>query len=153
MPNPQASRLPAQYSSYDDMQGAAIAALRGISEKHVESGGGILYNPATKKYAFTSPVGQLDDAHFSATVGVPQGWQLKGLYHTHPQGVESTKFSSDDVAQAKQLGVQSYILARYDDRIRLFDPVTSPITRSAGAYSSLGSLVDESPPSPAPAPP
>lgn len=146
MPKPAVSQLADKDAgSYDSAEAAAVAALAALrsGDKHVERGGGVLYNPQTDKYAFTQPVGQLSDAHFQASIAVPQGWQLKSIYHSHPQGPESTRFSSDDVAMAKQLGIPSYILAHYDDRIRLFDPATSAVTRSPNGSFSIGSLVDE----------
>ena len=151
MPKPAVSQLADKdVGSYDSHESAAIAALAALrgGDKSVERGGGILYNPQSQKYAFTQPVGQLDGAHFSASIAVPHGWQLSALYHSHPAGQQSTLFSDDDIAQAKQLKIPSYILAHYDDKIRAFDPVTSAVTRSVNGSSSVGSLVDESPPPP-----
>lgn len=151
MPRPNVSRLADNDAgSYESAEAAAVAALGALrsGDKHVERGGGILYNAQTQKYAFTQPVGQLDDAHFSASIAVPQGWQLKSIYHSHPEGPQSTIFSGDDVAMAQQLKIPSYILAHYDNKIRVFDPATSAVTRSAGTSSSIGSLVDEPAPSP-----
>jgi proteasome lid subunit RPN8/RPN11 len=151
MAKPQPSKLADQYQTYPTANAAAVAALRGIANKKVESGGGILFNKDQGTYAATEPVGQSDGSHFSAAVGVPNGWQLHSTYHTHPSGDRSTQFSNDDINISRQLKAPSYILAQDDDKIRMFDPTSSKVLndRSIGHASnnmfSNGSLVDETP--------
>lgn len=153
---PQPSRLADKYQTYPTAQGAAVAALRGITgNKQIESGGGVLYNKEQNVYAATDPVGQSDGSHFAAAVGVPKGWQLHSTYHTHPSGDRSTQFSDDDIGMSQQLKAPSYVLAQDDGKIRKFDPASSPISKntSSGKFSSgnrysAGSLVDETPPDP-----
>jgi hypothetical protein len=155
-----ASRLADNYQTYPTANAAAVAALRGISEKLGERGGGILYNKEQNTYAPTDPVGQNDGSHFAAAVSVPKGWQLHSTYHTHPSGDRSTQFSDDDINMSQQLKAPSYILARDDDKIRMFDPASSKVLKSysGGGLSnnsnnkySIGGLVDEAPPAPPPA--
>lgn len=153
---PVPSKLADQYQTYPTQDAAASAALRGISEQKFERGGGILYNKDQNAYAATAPVGQSDGTHFAAAVGVPQGWTLQSTYHTHPSGQRSTQFSDDDINTAQQLKVPSYILARDDNKVRMFDPASSKIQRDSGGDRfanrfSSGSVVDETPPTP-PAP-
>jgi hypothetical protein len=152
MSKPTPSRLSATYQTYPTPSAAAVAALRGITNKQAETGGGVLYNKEQGVYAATDPVGQSDGSHFSASVGVPQGWKLHSTYHTHPSGDRSTQFSDDDISTAQQLKAPSYVLARDDNKIRMFDPASSKVSKDAGAgkfassrYSN-GSLVDEAPP-------
>jgi proteasome lid subunit RPN8/RPN11 len=162
MPKPAPSRLANSYQTFPTASAAAVAALRGITNKQVETGGGILYNKEQNVYAATDPVGQGDGSHFAASVGVPQGWQLHSTYHTHPSGDRSTQFSDNDIATAQQLKAPSYILARDDDRVHVFDPASSKILSdpssdrfSSNRYSN-GSLVNEAtttPPALATAPP
>lgn len=150
------SRLADNYQTYPTASAAAIAALRGITNTKNESGGGILYNKAQNIYAATEPAGQSDGSHFAASVGVPQGWSLHSTYHTHPiEGDRSTQFSDEDVSTANQLKAPSYILARADDKIRMFDPASSKVLKDSAGSSmvggrsySLGSPVDETPPPP-----
>jgi hypothetical protein len=156
---PAPSRLADQYQTYPTADAAATAALRGISDQKSEYGGGVLYNKAQNVYAATEPTGQGGNAHFEASVGVPQGWQLHSTYHTHPAGEpRSTQFSPNDVSTAQQLKAPSYVLARADDKIRMFDPASSKVLKddsNSQLKYSLGSVVDETPPkaadTPAPA--
>jgi proteasome lid subunit RPN8/RPN11 len=156
---PSPSRLAAQYQTYPTASAAAVAALRGITNQKTETGGGILYNPEQKVYAATAPVGQNDGAHFEAAVGVPKGWQLHSTYHTHPAGEDrSTQFSDNDISTAQQLKAPSYVLALADNKVRMFDPASSPVSKdSAGSLVgstryALGSVVNETPPTPPPPP-
>jgi hypothetical protein len=155
---PAPSKLADQYQTYPTASAAAVAALRGITNKKTETGGGVLYNKDQNVYAATEPVGQADGAHFSAAVGVPKGWQLHSTYHTHPLGYDSNKFSEDDINTAQQLKAPSYVLSFGDNKIRNFDPATSPISKNSagtmagGTRYALGSVVDETPPKVADAP-
>jgi proteasome lid subunit RPN8/RPN11 len=153
---PQPSKLADSYQTYPTASAAAVAALRSIDNKQYERGGGILYNKEQNVYAATDPVGQSDGSHFAAAVGVPPGWQLHSTYHTHPSGARSTQFSDDDINTAQQLKAPSYVLARDDNKIRMFDPASSKVQKdsfpSTNRYST-GSLVDETPPAPPTAPP
>lgn len=147
---PQPSRLSDNYQTYSVPSAAAAAALRGIDNKRNETGGGILYNKEQDIYAATEPVGQNDDAHFSAAVSVPRGWTLHSTYHTHPAGPRSTLFSGDDITTSQQLKAPSYVLALGDNKIRIFDPASSKVLKdtSTGRFSngsfSYGDTVDES---------
>jgi hypothetical protein len=158
MAKPQASTLADQYATYPTASAAAVAALRGITDKQAEYGGGVLYNKDQDVYAATQPVGQGDNAHFAAAVAVPPGWALHSTFHTHPSGDRSTLFSEGDISTAKRLKTPSYVLARDDDKIRMFDPASSKVWQdSSGGLSaqqrySSGSLVKETPPTPQPAP-
>jgi hypothetical protein len=153
---PTVSKLADKYQTYPTAQAAAVAALRGISDQKNEFGGGVLYNKEQNVYAPTEAVGQGDGAHFQAAVGIPKGWQLHSTYHTHPAGEErSTQFSPNDIDTATQLKAPSYVLARKDDKIRVFDPSSSKVQKDPGPGSlvggikySNGSLVDETPPAP-----
>jgi proteasome lid subunit RPN8/RPN11 len=122
---PTPSKLADSYQTYPTASAAAVAALRGIDVTKFERGGGILFNKDQGVYAATEPVGQNDESHFSAAVAVPKGWTLHSTYHTHPSGENSTMFSGDDISTAQQLKAPSYILARDDNKIRVFDPATS----------------------------
>jgi hypothetical protein len=156
---PSPSKLADSYQTYPTADAAAVAALRGISNTKTETGGGILYNKDLNVYAATTPVGQNNGAHFEAAVGVPKGWQLDSTFHTYPSGDRSTQFSDNDISTAQQLKAPSYVLARDDNKIRIFDPASSPVSRdtrgslTAGARFALGDVVDETPPAPASTPP
>lgn len=141
---------------YPSATAAAIAALRAITGHHDEHGGGILYNPKTKQYVYTAPVGIDDDAHFSAAIQYPDPWQLAGLYHTHPSSGsygesavppgDTEMFSPNDVDVAKQLKVPSYILSYFDNKIRSYDPKIGQTSLNAqfGGVVAPGDVVDES---------
>lgn len=154
MAKPTPSRLADAYQTYPTASAAAVAALRRITNKNTETGGGILYNKAQNTYAATEPVGQNDGEHFSASVGVPQGWQLNSTYHTHPSGDRSMQFSDNDISTAQQLKAPSYVLARDDNKVRVFDPASSKVLpdTASGKLSNLkfsyGSVVNETPPTP-----
>ena len=140
---PAVSALSDSFGSFDTREAAQIAALRRISENRVEAGGAVLFNPCTQQYVYTANVGQQDAAHFEAAVRVPPGWQLDSLYHTHPQGPQSSVFSQEDIRVARRLNVPSYMLSRYDNKIRKFDPATSRIVQSAIGISSAGEVLEE----------
>lgn len=154
MAKPSPSKLADQYQTYPTAAAAATAALRGITDKTNERGGGILYNKELNVYAATDPAGQSNGEHFAAAVSIPAGWALHSTYHTHPSGQYSTRFSDDDIGMAQQLKAPSYVLARDDDKIRMFDPASSKISTSSQGGSlnkarfSDGSLVNEAPPAP-----
>ena len=159
MAKPIPSRLADNYQTYPTPDAAAVAALRGIDNTEYERGGGILFNKEQNVYAATEPVGQNDGSHLAAAVGVPKGWKLHSTYHTHPAGPLSTQFSDNDVDTAQQLKAPCYVLARDDDKVRVFDPASSKVSYDVhpghfgGGRFSNGSLVDETPPAPAPAQP
>ena len=44
---------------------------------------------------------------------------------------------------AQRLNVPSYMLSRYDNTIRKFDPATSRIVQSANGISSAGEILEE----------
>ena len=44
---------------------------------------------------------------------------------------------------AQRLNVPSYMLSRYDNKIRKFDPATSRIVQSAKGISSAGEILEE----------
>jgi hypothetical protein len=137
------SALSDSFGSFDTREAAQIAALRRISATRVEAGGAVLFNPSTQQYVYTANVGQQDAAHFEAAVRVPAGWQLDSLYHTHPQGLQSSVFSQEDIRVARRLNVPSYMLSRYDNKIRKFAPATSRIVQSANGISSAGEILEE----------
>lgn len=146
MPKPLPSALGDGYVTYPSADQAAMAALRSIQEKHVETGGAVLFNPQAGHYAYTQPVGKNDTGHFSAAVQVPPGWQMAALFHTHPVGARSTEFSPDDIDMARQLKVPSYILPLYDGKVRSFDPASSPVSKSPQGPFAVGSVVEDAPP-------
>lgn len=130
------------YPSRTEAALAAVNTARG-GDRHVEVGGGILFNPQTRQYAYTTPAGMSQDAHFGTRVQFVQPWQLDSIYHSHPSAPRSTQFSQDDIDIAQRLGVPSYILTRYDNKVRLFDPATSPVVKSPEGNFSPGTVVDE----------
>lgn len=134
--------------TYASRQEAALAAINAAraGNKHVEVGGGIVFNPQTQQYAYTTPAGMSNDAHFGARVQFATPWQLDSIYHSHPAGPRSTVFSQDDLDVAQRLGVPSYILTRYDNKVRVFDPASSPIVKSPDGNFAHGDVVDETPP-------
>ena len=124
---------------------AARSALRDIKDRRSEWGGGVVYNPHTNQYAYTDAVGQDDGAHFAARLHIPSPWVLHSLYHTHPEGADSTKFSADDIAAAKALGVHSYVLSLEDNHIHVFDPTRDKIfhdPQGIGDYAP-GNVIQE----------
>jgi hypothetical protein len=130
------------YGSRKEAMQAAMAAVRG-GDKHVEVGGAILYNSLTNQYGFTTPAGELNGAHFGARVQYTTPWKVDSLYHTHTAGERSAKFSADDLDMASRLKVPSYILARYDNKIRMYEPGKHPVVKSVEGNFSLGEIVDE----------
>ena len=138
------SKLAEAYQTYPTARAAAVAALRGIDNTQYERGGGVLYSESQNLYAATEPAGQDDDAHLAVGVRIPQGWSLHSIYHTHPSGDRSNQFSSHDISTAKQLKTPSYLLSIDDNKIRVFDPASSKVSKdSMVARFAYGNVVDE----------
>ena len=58
MAKPTPSKLADAYQTYPTASAAASAALRGITNKKYETGGGVLYNKEQNVYAATDPGGR-----------------------------------------------------------------------------------------------
>ena len=69
--------------------------------------------------AVTAPRTHSFDAEIQLTEG-----KLVGLYHTHPEGRDSEKFSEQDIKISRELEVVSYIGGHKDRNIRVFDQET-----------------------------
>lgn len=115
----------------DALDNAAAAALwpllRSPNEKM-----GALYGLGSG-FGQTPTVTTGDRAHTQGKLSVPPG-SLSALFHNHPAvradshnarlTGDADKFSDDDIAMAKRVGVPSYISAP-DGRVLRFDPKTN----------------------------
>lgn len=101
---------------------AAVAALWSLRQSPVERMGA-LYREG-EGYART-PTIEGGGSHVKGTIRFPAG-SLAALFHNHPatsssrRDVYAKQFSDDDKAQARRLGVPSYILA--GNRVMRYDP-------------------------------
>ena len=114
------------YDALDDAAQAALWPIRHAPREHI----GALY-AMDGRIASTPTVTANDAKSVGGTLKVPRG-TLRALYHDHPIGEamkgdlrrdiegERQKFSRDDIAQARGLGVPSYISA--GERIFRYDP-------------------------------
>ena len=114
---------------------AAIDALSRIAERGNEVGG-VIYRDQGGRHMYSEPQGQKNSRAFSATVTMPKGSKVSGVYHTHPGvGPEASLaeyFPQHDMDVADQLKVASYIRAMQSGNIRKYMPGVSP-TRYKGS--------------------
>lgn len=130
------------YASVDDAARASLRLAMSLSRIH-EYGGVILESEG--RYYFTEPVTNGRTGKIRFTAMVPSTHRIAAVYHTHPdEGEDTLKFSSDDVAQARSLGLRSYIGALRDGSIRVFDPATMRVYRRPrpGSKISGGAIAD-----------
>lgn len=137
-----------QYADLDDSVAAALAALTGQEFEHI----GLVYQDENGVKS-TPPQTTQRSAKVKANIIIPKG-SLRALFHNHPtakgdqRSLRSVgggeKFSEDDIAQARKLGVPSYILTP-SGRVLMFDPTTNKTTevlaqipvRSSGAHNTI----------------
>lgn len=134
----------------DDATAAALEALAGESLEHI----GLIYQDGDGIRS-TLPKSSAQNAKVKAHIIIPKG-SLRALFHNHPVARRASRdlkaagggenFSDEDKAQARKLGVPSYILTP-TGRVLKFDPVANVIhevlaqfpVRTAGAHSILAS--------------
>lgn len=107
----------------DLLDNTAVAALWSLQHEPTEHMG-LLYRGTDGRPAAMAPQDSGDGGHSKARFVLPG--KLLALYHNHPptqasragraRDVERSKFSDNDLAQAKRLGVPSYIVAGQDVR-------------------------------------
>lgn len=118
--------------TYDSVDEAATAALEvavdwaGEHKRSVEYGG-VLYE-MNGKYLFTVPQTNGRRTSMVADVKYPAAAKLVGLYHNHPAGKGSERFSAIDINTAEELGVSSYIAIEGTGIIKVFHPGKSRTT-------------------------
>jgi len=113
--------------AYGSAEQAAVAALRiamPLSADY-EHGGFVIERDGAFFYSDAVTNGRT--GHIAFRAAVPKGSRLVAIYHTHPSDEpDSRMFSWDDVKEAKELGVDSYIGVLGDGTIRFFDPRRTP---------------------------
>lgn len=117
-------------NALDDAAAAALLAIGHPQREHI----GLLYEHDGS--IRRTPTQTTDkNGEVKGSFAIPNG-SLRGLFHNHPKyevrrkssvdGERERKFSSDDLLQANQLGVQSYISSGND--VRRYDPATRQVT-------------------------
>lgn len=110
----------------DDTAIAALYRLLNAPKEHM----GALYVQG-QGYQYT-PTIDGGDSHVKGKLSVPPG-SLAGLFHNHPGGKSSEDFSDDDKAQARRLGVPSYIQTP-SNKVKRFDPTTNTTEEVLGEF-------------------
>lgn len=110
------------YHNLDDSAAAALYALAPLDTEYM----GALYS-AGEELRRSNIVASSSDSGVRGKLSVPRG-AMRALFHNHPRAkgtrdVSRAEFSPDDKAQARKLGVPSYITA--GGRVRRFDPRTN----------------------------
>ena len=115
------------WRALDDAAAAALWALRNEPMEHI----GLLYEQGGIRATPTATTNRRSTT--GGAFQIPKG-SLRALFHNHPArkkrgGMASesrdrtrTDFSEDDIAQARRLGVPSYIAA--GPKLRRYDPAT-----------------------------
>ena len=113
--------------SLDDSAAAALMLLELTKPKNRENLGALFTNGADDELQRSNVIESGQDTHVRGTLAIPKGSALEALYHNHPlikgDAAHWAEFSDDDKAQARRLGIPSYISA--GDAIRKFDPRTN----------------------------
>lgn len=113
--------LHSDVSSLDDIAAAALWNLRAVPIEHM----GALYAQGDG-YARSGTVSG-NGGKVRGQIEIPTG-SLRGLFHNHPgTNAEAVKFSPDDKARARKMGVPSYITVP-DGRVFKFDPRNNETT-------------------------
>lgn len=134
---PEARLLP-DAAAFISAEDAAIAGLREAMprSRRYEYGGAVLERDG--RFYFTAPVTNRRRAHIAFSVVVPARHRIAAIFHTHPDhDTEGEKFSTNDVSQAKELNVVSYLGVLADRTVRVYDPLNMPTQR----HREPGSLV------------
>ena len=141
--------------SYDSVQEAARATLRGIKGKDLQEHAGVILKDPSGKYYATDPTLSAEHDQFSLKVQLQNGWSVAGVYHTHPgQDEFGQYFSPNDINVANQLKVPSYIRFLKDDSIRSYTPGQTVTRRMDYPGSAFGVKVAKGDPvADPPAPP
>lgn len=113
------------YDSLDDVIFYAAQAAREMGANKTEYMS-VVYQAPDGRYQFAEPQGGEHRAKADAKLTFPKGSKLLALVHNHPgMDVEDgrgdrgqSKFSPEDVQQAKELGIPSYITYGADMTIR-----------------------------------
>jgi proteasome lid subunit RPN8/RPN11 len=112
------------------------AAVAGILRAAAASGrveyGGAVFERGNGCHVHSTPVTSNEANRVAYVIRVVQGLRLAGLYHTHTPGGRAGKFSPEDRAEQKRLGVPSYM------------GIVSP--RGAVLIRALGEPAEISPP-------
>ena len=125
MPNPPAQIDP-NSDGHEDIDGSAEHALSGVANPEQEQAGVILRSPEGK-YFYTSPTTSPHHDSFEIRVMLQKGWQIAGIYHSHPgKDDDGQVFSPQDLQVAQQLNVPSYIKFMKDGAVRKYIPGETP---------------------------
>lgn len=132
----------------DDATAAILSKLTGEKLEHI----GMMYQDG-EAVKHTAPQATGQSTTVRATVRIPKG-SLRALFHNHPLATGDRRdmreqgggegFSDDDKAQARKLGVPSYIITP-TGRVMKFDPIANKIVevlaqlpvRTSGAHNTL----------------
>ena len=78
------------------------------SSERVEYGGAV-FERSHGCYVHSTPVTSNEPGRVAYAIHIVQGLRLSGIYHTHTPGGHAGKFSPEDRAEQKRLGVPSYL--------------------------------------------
>ncbi|MFI5344967.1 MAG: DUF4329 domain-containing protein [Elusimicrobiota bacterium] len=130
--------------AYASAEQAAVEALKiamPLSGSY-ENGGFIAERDG--EYFYSDPVSAHEEGHISFAAVIPAGARLAAIYHTHPgASSEYLLFSSDDVKEARALGVDSYIGVLDDHTVRRFEPGRTPTRPFAAPAEMLSGMVSD----------
>jgi hypothetical protein len=124
----QALELPISYPDsscpgYSTINDAAKAALLKAAQQSTQvEYGGVIYRQGDL-FCFTVPVTNNEKFSVAFKASLLAGTKKVALYHTHPKGKHSERFSSDDVETARGFNLPSFIGVIQTGEVRLYKPV------------------------------
>lgn len=110
----------------DDVAIAALYRLLNAPKEHM----GALYVQGNG-YKYTDTIDGGSEK-VRGKLSIPPG-SLAGLFHNHPGGRDSEDFSPEDKAQARRLGVPSYIQTP-SNKVMRFDPIKGTTEEVLGEF-------------------
>jgi hypothetical protein len=122
--------------AFTDLHSAAKAALTLaiVSTDGTEYGGAIYQ--CDGMFGFSKPRSSGSDYAINVRVKVPSNCALAGIYHTHPKGFLSERFSPDDLLVVCTMRLPSFIQTPGDDA-RVLEPTRRACRDLARAQRGL----------------
>lgn len=140
MPDYPIAKVASDSQGLDDMDSAAHGVLGGLTQDAGEQAGVILKSP-DGKFHTSGPVTSAHD-NFGLRIQMQKGWQLAGIYHTHPGEDELGQyFSPQDLQTAAALKVPSYVRFQKDGSVRKYVPGQTQTQQMAQVGNKFGMKV------------
>lgn len=138
----QQSSLPLSKPSGNCYTELNQAAIQGLKEAAHQSDSieyaGVIYQLGNR-FCYTTAVTNKDPYKFAIRASFPG--TMVAIYHTHPDGLNSDRFSEPDINTARSMNVISFIYVFHTDAVRVFDPHKDYVASQGQLRFSDGKMV------------